>query len=87
MTDCTMTECTSPQVRPAATGFSLSGLFRNWRARSKVRALHDLDDRMRADIGIRRDEVIWASYLPLTTNAALELENAAFRRRRKRRFD
>ena len=87
MTDCTMTECTSPQVRPAATGLSLSGLFRNWRARSKVRALHDLDDRMLADIGIRRDEVIWASYLPLTTNAALELENAAFRRRRKRRFD
>jgi len=87
MTDCTMTECTSPQVRPAATGFSLSGLFRNWRARSKVRALHDLDDRMLADIGVRRDEVIWASYLPLTTNAALELENAAFRRRRKRRFD
>jgi len=87
MTDCTMTECTSPQVRPAATGFSLSGLFRNWRARSKVRALHDLDDRMLADIGIRRDEVIWASYLPLTMNAALELENAAFRRRKKRRFD
>jgi uncharacterized protein YjiS (DUF1127 family) len=82
-----MTECTSPQVRPAATGFSLSGLFRNWRARSKVRALHDLDDRMLADIGIRRDEVIWASYLPLTMNAALELENAAFRRRKKRRFD
>lgn len=87
MTDCTMTDCTIQQVRPAATGFSLSGLFRNWRARSKVRALHDLDDRMLADIGVRRDEVIWASYLPLTANAALELEEAAFRRRKKRRFE
>ena len=67
-------------------GFSLSTLLRNWRARSKVRALHELDDRMLADIGVRRDEVIWASYLPLTSNAALELEDAAYRRRRKNRF-
>ncbi len=86
MTDCTMTACTIKQVRPAAAGFSLPTLLRNWRARSKVRGLHDLDDRMLADIGVRRDEVIWASYLPLTMNAALELENAAFRRRKKRRF-
>ena len=81
-----MTDCTIQQVRPAASGFSLSTLYRNWRARSKVRAMHDLDDRMLADIGVRRDEVIWAAYLPLTVNAALELENAAFRRRRKTRF-
>ncbi|MEM7635495.1 MAG: DUF1127 domain-containing protein [Pseudomonadota bacterium] len=82
-----MTDCTIQQVRPATSGFSLAALFRNWRARSKVRALHDLDDRMLADIGVRRDEVIWASHLPLTENAALELEDAAFRRRRKRRFE
>lgn len=82
-----MTDCTIQQVRPAGIGFSLSNLFRNWRARSKVRAMHDLDDRMLADIGVRRDEIIWASYLPLTANAALELENAAFRRRKKRRFE
>ncbi len=82
-----MTDCTIQQVRPSTSGFSLPNLFRNWRARSKVRALHDLDDRMLADIGVRRDEVIWASYLPLTANAALELEEAAFRRRKKRRFD
>ncbi len=81
-----MTDCTIQQVRPAASGFSLSTLYRNWRARSKVRAMHDLDDRMLADIGVRRDEIIWAAYLPLTVNAALELENAAFRRRRKTRF-
>lgn len=82
-----MTDRTIQKVRPAATGFSLSYLFRNWRTRSKVRALHDLDDRMLADIGVRRDEIIWASYLPLTANAALELENAAFRRRKKHRFE
>ncbi len=81
-----MTDCTVQQVRPAVPGFSLSTLLRNWRARSKVRALHELDDRMLADIGVRRDEVIWASYLPLTSNAALELEDAAYRRRRKNRF-
>ena len=82
-----MTDCTVQQVRPAAARLSLSNLFRNWRARSKVRAMHDLDDRMLADIGVRRDEIIWASYLPLTVNAALELENAAFRRRKKHRFE
>ena len=82
-----MTDCTIQQARPAASGFSLSTLLRNWRARSKVRALDDLDDRMLADIGVRREEVIWASYLPLSTNAALELENAAYRRRRKTRFN
>ncbi|WP_108879677.1 DUF1127 domain-containing protein [Anderseniella sp. Alg231-50] len=80
-----MTDCTIQQTRPAATGFSLAALLRNWRARSKVRALYDLDDRMLTDIGVRRDEVIWASHLPLTVNAALELEDAAFRRRRKHR--
>lgn len=82
-----MTDCTIQQVRPAASGFSLSTLLRNWRARSKVRALDDLDDRMLVDIGVRRDEITWASHLPLSVNAALELENAAFRRRRKTRFD
>lgn len=82
-----MTDCTIQQFRPAATGFSLATLLRNWRARSKVRSLHDLDDRMLADIGVRRDEVIWASHLPLTANAALELEEAAFRRRKKRRYE
>ncbi len=81
-----MTDCTIQKVRPAASGYSLSTLFRNWRARSKIRAMHNLDDRMLADIGVRRDEIIWASNLPLTVNAALELENSAFRRRRKTRF-
>ena len=81
-----MTDCTIQQARPAEPRFSLIALLRNWRARSKVRSLYDLDDRTLTDIGVRRDEVIWASHLPLTVNAALELEDAAFRRRRKRRF-
>ena len=55
---------------------------RNWRARNKVRGMLGLDDRMLADIGVRRDEVQWAAYLPLSENAALSLEEAAFRRRR-----
>lgn len=59
---------------------------RHWRARRKVRNLAEFDDRMLADIGVRRDEVEWASRLPLSVNAALELEAASFRRRRHDRF-
>ena len=36
------------------------------------------------DIGITRADVRWASGLPLTVNAALELEERATRRRRGR---
>ncbi len=82
-----MTDCTVQDVRSGTSankGFSLATLFRNWKARSKIRNMLDLDDRMLTDIGVRRDEVIWASYLPLSTNAALELETAAFRRRHER---
>ncbi len=81
-----MTDCTIQLARPSTSGFSFASLLRNWHARSKVRTLHDLDDRTLADIGVSRDEVIWASHLPLTANAALELENTAFRRRKKRNF-
>ena len=31
--------------------------YRHWKARGKVRAMEDLDDRTLADIGVRRDEV------------------------------
>ncbi|MEM7213933.1 MAG: DUF1127 domain-containing protein [Pseudomonadota bacterium] len=33
-----------------------------------------LDDRSLADIGVTRDQVIWASKLPLSVNAALEIK-------------
>ena len=57
--------------------------YRNWKARRKIRAMQDLDDRMLSDIGVRRDEVLWASRLPLSVNAALELEQAAYGRRKR----
>ena len=40
-----------------------------------------LDDRQLDDIGVTRDEVIWASELPLDRNAALELDALKKRRR------
>jgi hypothetical protein len=46
--------------------------------------LDALDDYLLHDIGVPRAEVRWASGLPLTVNAALELEGRATRRRRGR---
>ena len=69
-----------------ATG-SLSLLWRfirNWRARRAVARLDALDDYLLHDIGVTRADVRWASGLPLTVNAALELEECATRRRRGR---
>ena len=57
-------------------------LLRNWKARRRIVALGDFDDYMLKDIGITRDEVQWAAGLPLTVNAAIALEERAFRRRR-----
>jgi uncharacterized protein YjiS (DUF1127 family) len=78
-------------TRQAASHVSLAGrlqqVLRHWRARRSVRELQELDDRTLADIGVRRDEVLWASQLPLSVNAALELEAASFRRRRHNRFE
>lgn len=39
--------------------------------------LANLDDTMLKDIGVSRADVIWASKLPLSQNASLELENIA----------
>lgn len=42
-----------------------------------------LDETMLRDIGVTRNDVLWASRLPLSENAALELEKVArFNRRR-----
>ncbi len=57
--------------------------FRNWIARRKVRQLQDYDDNILDDIGVTRDEVAWASQLPLSVNAAHELDKAAYRRRKE----
>jgi uncharacterized protein YjiS (DUF1127 family) len=56
-------------------------LLRNWKARRRIVALGNFDDYMLKDIGITRDEVQWAAGLPLTVNAAVALEERAFRRR------
>ncbi|WP_374333679.1 DUF1127 domain-containing protein [Aestuariivirga sp.] len=59
-------------------------LVRNWRARRAVQRLDALDDFLLQDIGVTRADVRWASGLPLSVNAALELEERATRRRRGR---
>ena len=61
--------------------YFLRRLTRNWKAKRRIAALADFDDYMLRDIGITRDEVQWASRLPLTVNAALALEERALRRR------
>jgi uncharacterized protein YjiS (DUF1127 family) len=61
---------------------SLRRLARNWKARRRVASLSNFDDYLLKDIGISRDEVEWAAGLPLTVNAALALEERAFKRRR-----
>lgn len=62
----------------------LWGMIRNWQAHRAVSRLDRLDDHMLNDIGVTREEVRWAAGLPLTVNAALELEERATRRRRGR---
>ncbi len=57
-------------------------VLRNWKAKRRILALGDFDDYMLQDIGITRDEVQWAAGLPLTVNAAIALEERAFRRRK-----
>lgn len=48
--------------------------------RLAIRELVTLDDETLKDIGISRDDIRWASKLPLSTNAAVELEVLARRR-------
>ena len=61
----------------------LRRVTRNWKARRKIQALGSFDDYMLKDIGVTRDELHWAAGLPLTVNAAVALEERAFRRRHR----
>jgi uncharacterized protein YjiS (DUF1127 family) len=61
-------------------------LIRNWKARRRVASLRNFDDHMLADIGVTREDVQWAQGQPLTVNAALALEERAFKRRHDERF-
>lgn len=56
-------------------------LLQNWKARRRIVNLSHYDDHMLRDIGVSRNEVEWAAGLPLTVNAALALEERAFKRR------
>jgi uncharacterized protein YjiS (DUF1127 family) len=50
--------------------------------RREITVLADLDDHLLADLGLERHDIRWALQLPLTDNAALELQRRALRRRR-----
>jgi uncharacterized protein YjiS (DUF1127 family) len=63
-------------------GSWLSRLVRNWKARRRVAELENYDDFLLHDIGVTREEIRWAAGLPLTVNAAIALEDHAFRRRK-----
>jgi uncharacterized protein YjiS (DUF1127 family) len=48
--------------------------------RVALKELSSLDDAMLKDIGISRNDVVWASQLPQSVNASIELEIIARRR-------
>ena len=60
---------------------------RFWQSRTDRRAFQAmlvLNDARLADIGVTREEVLWANELPLSQNAALRLREAAYARRQSR---
>jgi uncharacterized protein YjiS (DUF1127 family) len=57
--------------------------FRWWNRRSRLLHLRDLDDHVLEDIGVTRDDVRYAFGLPLSVDAALELQERAFLRPRR----
>lgn len=57
-------------------------LYRNWKAKRAITYMTHFDDYLLRDIGLAREDVIWAAGLPLTTNAALALEERSLSRRR-----
>ena len=56
--------------------------YRNWRARRAIASMSRFDDYLLRDIGVAREDVIWAAGLPLCVNSALALEERSFARRR-----
>ena len=63
-------------------GTSIITLFRNWQARRQMATLAKCDDKLLKELGILRDEVLWAVQLPLSQNSQLALEECAFMRAR-----
>ena len=66
----------------SAGRFSLTHLYRNWKIRRQIKKLQDRETRLLDDIGVTRDEVVWASRLPLSVNAADQLEEVSYTRRK-----
>ena len=60
--------------------------FANWRRRSRVNRLDDLDTRMLDDIGITRHDLVWAKGLSLDFNPLAALEDRARERALHRRL-
>ena len=83
MSNPAVTKSSVPAISPRQP--ILAELWRNWRARNAVRKLQDRSDETLHDIGVTRDEIAWASDLPLSVNAAKELEKAAYDRRKAQR--
>lgn len=54
-------------------------------ARAAFMTLVHQDDRVLDDVGVTREEVLWAASLPLEANAALALRERAVLRRRAAR--
>lgn len=61
----------------------LADHVRNRLRRRAFNKMLNLDDHLLHDIGVSRAEVIMASYLPLSVNAAQELRRMSLERRRK----
>ena len=77
------------ETRPAGhpirdLGDKLATHVRNRMRRRAFNKMLNLDDHLLDDIGVSRAEVIMASYLPLSVNAAQELRRISLERRRKR---
>lgn len=53
--------------------------------RAAFRQMLKLEDNILQDIGVTRDDIVWASNLPISKNAALELNSVATARRSARR--
>ncbi|MEM7377286.1 MAG: DUF1127 domain-containing protein [Pseudomonadota bacterium] len=68
----------------AATAWRrMTETLRAWRRRRKLTQLHDLDDKMLRDIGVTRAELHRATRLPLSVNAAVELQKLSLTRRQR----
>ena len=82
MTDHVLETTRSVTQAPGRVLPFIARLVRNWKAKRAITRLQDFDDYMLRDIGVTRLDVRWATELPLSTNAALELEKRSLRRRR-----